>query len=69
MYNYNGNEFYEIKNGNGKFKEYNFEGILEYEGSYYEGERSGNGKEYINGKLFYEGEFLKGKKMDIKRIW
>ena len=67
-YNYNGDEFYEIKNGSGKIKEYNFYGLIEFEGSYYEGKRSGKGKEYINGKLYYESEFLRKKKWICKRI-
>ena len=53
-----------------KEKEYYFDGKLEYEGEYLNGERSGKGKEYykVYGflgycfvKLKYKGEYLHGK--------
>ena len=63
MYNYNGNEFYEIKDGKGIIKEFSDDGILEFEGEYFDGERKGKGKEYYkNGKIKFEGEYLKGKR-------
>ena len=57
-----GNYEFEIKNGKGKIKEYNNDGILEYDGEYLNGERNGQGKEYnIDGVLIYEGEYIKNK--------
>ena len=51
---------------NGKGKEYNYEGILEYEGEYLNGERK-KGKEYNDkGILEYEGEYLNGKRIKGK---
>ena len=36
---------------------------MEYEGEYFNGEKSGKGKEYnYDGKLKFEGEYLKGKR-------
>ena len=46
-----------------KEKEYYFDGILEFEGEYLNGQRNGKGKEYDSrGKLIFEGEYLNGKK-------
>ena len=62
-YDQNGNIIYKLINGNGKIKEYNEYGELEFEGEYLNGKRNGKGKEYhINGKLKFEGEYLDGKK-------
>jgi len=67
-YNKDGITEFEIKNGNGKGKEYYKNGVLKLEGEYINGERSGNVKEYyINGELRFEGEYLKGKL--IKQIY
>ena len=41
-----------LKNGNGKVKEYNYKGKLEFEGEYLNGKRNGKGKEY-NYKLIF----------------
>ena len=62
-YNDKGIEEYELKDGNGKCKEYNFcTNKLEYEGEYLNGERNGKGKEYNDkGELIFEGEYLNGK--------
>ena len=46
MYDYNNNYLFEIKNGKGKGKEYDFYGKLNYEGEYLNGERNDNGKEF-----------------------
>ena len=62
MNNYNNKFLFEIKNGNGKGKEYNCDGKLEYEGEYINGERNGKGKEYNENKVIFEGEYLCGKK-------
>ena len=54
---------FEIKNGNGNIKEYNFIGELKFEGQYLNGVRNGKGKEYDRyGKLKFEGEYLNGKR-------
>ena len=58
-YNKNGIIECEIKNGNGKGKEFYFNGELMLEGEYIYGERNGKGKEYNpNIELEYEGEYL-----------
>ena len=61
-YDENGNIIYELKNGNGKVKNY-YSGILLFEGEYLNGKKNGKGKEYSwNGSLEYEGEYLNGKR-------
>ena len=56
---------FEIKEGNGKVKEYYYNCELKYEGEYIKGERNGKGKEYSdNGKLKLEGEYLNGEKLN-----
>ena len=58
----------------GKGKEYNYKGVLEFEGEYINGKRNGKGKEYhYNGKLKFEGEYLydyrlKGKEYINERL-
>ena len=50
-----------------KRKEYDYNGKLEFEGEYLNGERNGKGKEYYkNGELIFEGEYLNGKKWNGK---
>ena len=62
-YDESGNVIYELINGNGRVKEYNFNGKLEFEGNYLNGNRNGKGKEYDgNGNVKYEGEYLNGKR-------
>ena len=52
---------------NGKGKEYDFDGKLEFEGEYLNGERNGKGTEYYNNsKLKFEGEYLDGKRWNGK---
>ena len=34
-----------------------------FEGEYIKGERNGEGKEYENGELKYEGEYLNGRRI------
>ena len=48
---------------NGFVKEYKYYGQLLFKGEYKEWKRNGKGKEYdyCNGKLQYDGEYLKGK--------
>ena len=53
---------------NGKEKEYNIYGKLEYEGEWSNGKRHGKGKEYKYGKIIFEGEYLNGEIWKRKRI-
>ena len=55
---------FEIKDGKGNIKEYDyFDGRIEFEGEYLNGERSGKGKEYGECNLLsFEGEYSKGRK-------
>ena len=62
-FNIKGRKKFEIKNGNGKIKEYNEDGELKFEGEYLNGKRNGKGKEYnFYGELIYEGEYLNGQR-------
>ena len=62
-YDENGNLIYELKNGNGKVKEFDNNFKIIFEGEYLSGKRNGKGKEYnYNGKLKFEGEYLNGKR-------
>ena len=66
-YNPEGDLVYELKNGNGKIKEYGINGDLSFEGEYLNGIRNGKGKEYhINKNLLFEGEYKNGLKWDGK---
>ena len=58
------NKVYELENGNGYIKEYDyFEDNLEFEGEYLNGKRNGKGKEYDRKcRLIFEGEYLNGKR-------
>ena len=46
---------------NGKGKVYNNKGEVKFEGEYSDGKKA-KGKEYIDGKLEYDGEYFNGKK-------
>ena len=63
-YDENGNVIYELKNGNGKVKEYSdIDGKLTFEGEYINGKRNEKGKEFNeNDSLNFEGEFKNGQK-------
>ena len=65
-YDENGNTIYELKNGKGKVKECDDDGII-FEGEFENGNRNGKGKE-INkkGELLFEGEYLNGKRWNGK---
>ena len=68
-YNMKGNLEFELKDGKGIIKEYNYNGQLKFEGEYINGERNGKGKEYnYDGKLIFEGEYKNVKKWKRKRI-
>ena len=59
IYNEKNNFKFEIKDGNGKFKEYDYKGNLLFEGELINGEKKG--KEYnYKGNLLFEGEYLNG---------
>ena len=64
-YDENGNVIYELINGKGTIREYNYRGLI-YEGECLNGKRHGKGKEYdyYSGKLKYEGEFVNGKRVE-----
>ena len=48
---------------NGKGKEYNkVDESLIYEGEFLDENKNGKGKDYYNGKVIFEGEYLKGRK-------
>ena len=51
---------------NGKGKEYDIIGKLEYEGEYKKGKRNGKGKEYFLGRLIFEGEYINGNRWNGK---
>ena len=65
-YDHKGNIIYELKNGNGTVKEYDYDEKLMYKGEYKNGKRwNGKGKEYkwYNlGDIIFEGEYKNGKK-------
>ena len=50
----------EFLNGelNGIFKTFNYKGQPSFEGEYINGKRNGKGKEYFEGNLIFEGEYL-----------
>ena len=57
------NEIYELKNGEGKIKEYDYDGNLMLEGEYKNGELEGDVKEYYaEGNLAFEGKYSFGKR-------
>ena len=61
------NYVYTIINGKGYIKEYNYDGILIFEGEYLNGKRHGKGKEFNEyNELLFEGEYLNGKKWNGK---
>ena len=69
-YDENGCLIYELIHGNGKVKEYRYDGTLRFEGEYKNGRKNGIGKLYdLEGNLRYEGEFIEGVRKDyIKKL-
>ena len=59
-YDKNGNIIYELNNGNGKVKEYNWKGRLIFKGEYKNGKKNGKGKDYEDDKCIFYGEYLNG---------
>ena len=65
-YDENGNIIYELNNGTGKGKEYNYYGKLIFEGEYSNDKRNGRGYEYDNnGNLLHKGLYINGKRKAI----
>jgi len=62
------NIIYELNNGNGTVKEYDYyKGKLMFKGEYINGKRNGKGAEYnYDGKLIFVGEYYDGKKWNGK---
>ena len=61
-YDINNEAIYEIKEGKGHIKEYDYFGNLQYEGEYLYGEINGYVKEYNNHTIIYEGDYANGKR-------
>ena len=63
-YDINGNVAYNIICGKGFVKEFFDDGVLKFEGEYFNGERNGKGKryDYENKEVLFEGEYLNGEK-------
>jgi len=61
-YDQNNNLLYEIQDGKGFVKEYDFYVDLLFEGEYVNGERNGKGKEFYKSYLIFEGEYSNGKR-------
>ena len=59
------NIIYELYNGNGKMKDYNWKGLI-FEGKYNKWERNGKGKDYKYWDIIFEGEYLNGKRFKGK---
>ena len=62
------NLIYELINGNGKVKEYNYEVWLLFDGEYIENRRNGKGKEYdYANALIFEGEYLDDERNGLEK--
>ena len=56
IYDHSGNIIFKLNNENNIVKEYDYFGILSFEGEYLNVERNGKGREYNNeGNLLFEG--------------
>ena len=63
-YDNQNNIVYELINGNGTVKEYDYYGKLVFEGEYLNGLKNGKGKEYFSyGGIKFEGEYSNGFKI------
>ena len=57
------NIIYELKDGKGYIKEFNYDNKLVFEGEYLNGKINGKGKEYNSkGEITFEGEYFNGKR-------
>ena len=61
-YDINGQKQYELKDGSGYIFEYNNNDSLIFEGEVIKGIKTGIAKEYLYGKLLFEGFYLNGKR-------
>ena len=59
-YDHDGNIIYELLNGKGKVKEYDFDGNPKFEGEYLNCLKNGKIKEYNSKVLIFEGEYING---------
>ena len=60
-YDKTGNIAFEVKEGSGYIKKYNYFGKLQFEGQYLKGLKNGKGISYYNNnKISFEGEYLNG---------
>ena len=72
MFNENNELIFELKNGKGFGQEFGYDSKYKYSGEFFNGERTGKGKEYSNlfifsiydkkSSLVFEGEYLNGKR-------
>ncbi len=64
IYNYNKDYNLEIKNGNGKGREYNKDGKLMFEGEYINGKKNGRVIKYDHNSYYiiFKGYYLNGKR-------
>ena len=64
IYNKNNGELqFEMINGSGTVKEFNYDTGFIFKGEYKNGQRNGKGKEYnYENELIFEGEYLNGKR-------
>ena len=63
-YDGDNNIVYELNNGKGYVKEYNYYSDLVFKGEYVSGQKNGKGKEYeIDVNLKFEGDYLNGTKV------
>ena len=63
------NVVYEIKDGRGIIKEFDPDNKISFEGEYIYGQKNGKGKEYDNGKILFDGEFLESKYKKGKKYY
>ena len=62
-YDVTGNVIYELNHGTGKVIEYDdYYSEIRFEGEYLNGKKNGKGKEYDDGDLIFDGEYIKGKR-------
>jgi len=68
-YDNKNNVIYELNEGKGIFKIYDYyRDMIYFEGEYINGEINGKGKKYFNGNLQFEGEYFKRQKIKGKEF-
>ena len=65
LYGIDKSVYEELKDGKGIIKEYKLN-ELTFEGELFNDQRNGKGKEYLGGRIIYEGEYLNGKRYNGK---